>query len=163
MKGFKNMATIYTYKDAKTTEQGLWIKSVDDGPEVYLDRAQALKLAEQIIMTQARSAVPARRSAPVAQRSAPTVQRSAPVATKTKPKADPNRITGTKEFTGKMGFFNENMKQYAMDRAKYQAVQKYEQYMASIKAEGKACNCNAKGQSRINGNNAFYTVTAVLT
>ena len=106
------MATIHTYKETKLNEMGMWIKSTDGGPEIYLSLDRHGSSLKSILA----QTKPAQRSAPMTRRSAPTTQRSAPVtrqpaapvrksapAPASAPKLS-NQVTGTVQYVGKSSF-----------------------------------------------------------
>ncbi len=114
------MATIHAYKEAKATSQGLWIKSADGGPEIYLGLRDAMALAEAI-MKQQRGSRSAQRSAPTMQRAAAPALYSAPVA----------QFAG-KQFVGKSSFSPDDprWKDHAAQLAKTRATKKYRDYVS---------------------------------
>ena len=162
------MATIHTYKETKLNEMGMWIKSTDDGPEIYLDPGQARQLAEAILA----QTKPAQRSAPMVQRSAPTTQRStqvtrrpaAPVR-KSAPTVSTQRkatdISGTVQYVGKSSFTDPKWADHAKDLAKNRALLKLESCMKGLAAEGKTWSApKIAEQHFVNGGEVSYVVRA---
>jgi hypothetical protein len=152
------MATIHTYKEAKATSQGLWVKSADGGPEIFLTTSEAIALAQEI-MKQAKpgSSTPARSAQ---RKSAPTVTRRA--AAPALYSAPSNRETGTRVFTGKSSFHDEKWRDHAISLAKGRAEKHYKSMLQRLEAENKVCNVTAKGAPSVNGNAVTYTITATL-
>lgn len=163
------MATIHTYKETKLNEMGMWIKSTDGGPEIYLDPGQARQLAESILA----QTKPAQRSAPMTRRSAPTTQRSAPVtrrpaapvrksapAPASAPKLS-NQVTGTVQYVGKSSFTDPKWADHAKDLAKNRALLKLESCMKGLAAEGKTWSApKIAEQHFVNGGAVSYVVRA---
>lgn len=146
------MATIHTYKQAKINNIGMWIQSVDGGPEIYLDARQAMQLGESIAKQQrgTRSAAPARRSASTGQRFTTTTQRSAPTITQ----------VAAKQFVGKSSCTNPQFLDHAKNLAKQRATKEAELHLRSLRAKGKSLPSNATGRHTVDAKgNVAYTIT----
>jgi hypothetical protein len=167
------MATIHTYKETKLNEMGMWIKSTDGGPEIYLEPGQARQLAESILA----QTKPAQRSAPMVQRSAPTTQRSAPRPAAPARKSAPtvqrstmpsqqkdNLVTGALQMVGKSSFTDPKWADHAKNLAKTRATKKFDSCLDELRAEGKSWNdCKATGQHFVDGlGNVTYVIAAQL-
>lgn len=155
------MATIHTYKETKINDIGMWIKSTEDGPEIYLDPGQARQLAESILA----QTKPAQRSAPMTRRAAPTVQRQPAAPTRKSAPAPaqkpPNQVTGTVQYVGKSSFTDPKWADYAKGLAKQRAMKKFEDCLKGLAAEGKAWNTpQITAQHFVNSGEVSYVVRA---
>ena len=156
------MATIHTYKETKLNEMGMWIKSTDGGPEIYLDPGQARQLAKSILA----QTKPAQRSAPTTQHSAPATRRPTAPIRKSAPAPAPaqklpNQVTGTVQYVGKSSFTDPHWETYAKDLAKHRAMKKFDDCLKGLAAEGKAWNTpQVTAQHFVNNGNVSYVVRA---
>lgn len=146
------MSVIHTFKEAKTTSQGLWVKSADGGPEIFLTASEAMALAEQI-MAQARPSQRSTTPARSAQRAAAPILYSAPA----------NRVTDVRRFEGKSSFTDPKMLEHAKSLAKQRATKKLNGYLQQLANEGKTFGTGrSQGQHIVNGNSVKYVITATL-